>query len=314
MASEFEKRCECARCRSCGKQGLVPVIDLGSMPPSDRLLTRENLTEDEAAFPLELAFCEQCALVQILETVPADFLFSNQYLYFSSFSESLLKHSRDNALELIESQSLDSSSLVMELASNDGYLLKNFVQAGIPVQGIDPAPKQASNANSIGVPTINDFFSSELASKLKKEGKQADVIIANNVVAHVSDPHDFIEGISILLKPSGIASVEFPSVRELVDHLEFDTIYHEHLCYFSLISADWLFRRHGLYINDVREYPIHGGSFRLYIGKTENPTKELIEYRERERKLGLDRADYYKAFAERVLKNRILLRRLLKDL
>jgi SAM-dependent methyltransferase len=284
------------------------------MPPSDRLLTRETLPQPERKFPLDVGFCPDCSLVQILETVPPEFLFGDEYLYFSSFSKALLDHSRANALDLIERCKLGPNSLVVELASNDGYLLKNFVEQGIPVLGIDPAPKQAEAARKVGVPTMNTFFTDRVAAQLKAEGKRADVIIGNNVLAHVADTHGFVEGISTLLKDDGTAALEMPYLKDLVDHCEFDTIYHEHICYFSVTALDRLFRRHKLFLNDIKRLPIHGGSLRLYVQKTESPSSRLKELLAEERKLGVDTFTYYQDFARRVQTIRADLRRLIHDL
>lgn len=308
----LQHRCEHATCRGCDRTGLRPVLDLGLMPPSDRLLTRQTLTQPERKFPLDVGFCADCSLVQILETVPPEFLFGDEYLYFSSFSKALLDHSRANALDLIERRKLGPASLVVELASNDGYLLKNFVEKDVPVLGIDPAPKQAEAARKIGVPTLNTFFTDKVAAQLRAEGKRADVIIGNNVLAHVADTHGFVEGIHTLLKDDGMAALEMPYVKDLVDHCEFDTIYHEHLCYFSVTALDKLFRRHKLFLNDIKRLPIHGGSLRLYIEKIESPSSRLKELLAEERKLGVDSFAYYQDFARRVQGIREDLRRLIQ--
>lgn len=296
----FKKRCEEAQCRCCDQVGLEPVLDLGMMPPSDRILTKDQLDEHEHRFPLDVGFCPKCSMLQILETVSPEFLFGPDYMYFSSFSPAWLEHCRGNALELIDMRGLGESSLVVELASNDGYLLKNFVEKGVPVLGIDPAPRQAAAAEKIGVPTLNTFFSHDVAKKLKEEGKQADVIIGNNVLAHVADTHSFVEGIATLLKPDGVVAIEAPYARDLVDHCEFDTIYHEHLLYLSLTSVSQLMRRHGLYLNHAKRLPTHGGSVRYYIEKTENPSPELKQLLAEEKELGLDTTEYYQDFADRV--------------
>lgn len=296
----FTHRCQTATCRGCGHVGLHPVLDLGLMPPSDRILTREQLAQPERRFPLDVGFCPQCSLVQILETVPPEFLFGEDYLYFSSFSQAWLDHCRANALDLIERRQLGPQSLVVELASNDGYLLKNFVEQGVPVLGIDPAPRQAAAAEKIGVRTLNAFFTKELATKLKAEGTQADVIIGNNVLAHVADTHGFVDGIHTLLKEDGVVAIEAPYVRDLVEHCEFDTIYHEHVCYLGVTSVSHLMRRHGLFLNDVRRLPTHGGSIRYYIGKQEAPTEALRTLLKEEHDLGLDTPGYYADFARRV--------------
>jgi SAM-dependent methyltransferase len=310
----FAHKCATTACRGCGSTGLDPVLDLGEMPPSDRLLSREQLSQPELKFPLELGFCPHCSLVQILETVPPAFLFGDEYLYFSSFSQAWLDHSRANALDLIERRKLTASSLVVELASNDGYLLKNFVEKGIPVLGIDPAPKQAEAARAIGVPTLSAFFGEEMANDLKMKGQSADVIIGNNVLAHVADTHAFVRGIGTLLKDNGVAVLEVPYVKDLVDHQEFDTIYHEHLCYFSGTALDKLFRRHGLFLNDVKRLTSHGGSLRLYVEKRDSPSAAIEELLAEESRCGVDSIRFYSDFAGRVGQIREDLQTLLKRL
>jgi hypothetical protein len=301
-------------CRSCKKAGLRPVLDLGTMPLADGLLTSEQLKEHEPAFPLEVAFCPSCSLVQILETVPPEQLFGKDYPYFSSFSDHLLAHSRNNALNLIKIRNLGKQSLVVELASNDGYLLKNFVENGVPVLGIDPAEGPAKAAIKIGVPTLNDFFGKELATRLSKEGKRADVIIGNNVLAHVADTNGFVEGVHILLKETGVGVFEFPYVRDLIEHGEFDTIYHEHLCYFSATAIDHLFRRHGLYLNDVERLSIHGGSLRIYVEPREAVKDSVKNLLAEEKKLGVDGYPYYEQFAQRVKDLRKDLRKMVSQI
>lgn len=307
----FEQRLKDASCRGCERLGLMPVLDLGLMPPSDGLLTADRLSEPEQKFRLDVGFCPDCSLVQILETVPPEFLFGERYLYFSSFSPTLLNHSRMNALELIARRELGRDSLVVELASNDGYLLKNFVEKGIPVLGIDPAKKQAEAARAIDVPTLNAFFSRELADNLVKARKRADVVIANNVLAHVADTHGFLDGIFTLLKDEGMAVIEVPYVRDLVDHCEFDTIYHEHLCYFSLTALDKLLRRHQMFVQDVRCLPIHGGSLRVYVTKDDVPGLRVKELLAEEARVGIDKFEYYHDFSLRVGQIREDLRSLL---
>lgn len=296
------------RCRSCGEPGLVPVLDLGTTPLADRMPPASQADRDEPHFPLEVAFCPQCSLLQILETVDPGLLFDADYPYFSSFSRYLLEHSRANVLELIDNRKLGPGSLVVELASNDGYLLKNYVEHGIPVLGIDPVPALCEAAEKIGVRSRAEFFGLAVARKLAAEGFRADVIHANNVLAHVADTNGFVAGIAALLKDDGVASIEFPYVRDLIDHCEFDTIYHEHLCYFSVTAVDKLLRRHGLYLNDVRRLPIHGGSLRLYVGRHDTPGEAVRGLLAEERALGLDRVDYYREFSARVadLKTKLL--------
>ena len=295
-------------CRSCGSANLEPFLDLGTTPLADRLLKPEQLDQPEPRYPLEVAFCHDCALAQILETVPPEVLFCDDYPYYSSFSPALLEHSRDNVKELIRRRSLSSESFVLELASNDGYLLKYYVEDGIPCLGLDPAEGPARAAIENGVATLCTFFTERLATRLRNEGNAADVIHANNVLAHVADTNGFVEGIRILLKNSGVAVIEFPYVKDLIDHIEFDTIYHEHLCYFSLTAADRLFRRHGLYINDVRRLPIHGGSLRIYVEPFEEPQESVRSLLDLEKHENVDQLLYYSDFAGRAatLKNNLL--------
>ena len=301
-------------CRSCGGQDLELILALGDTALADALLKSSQLSQQELVFPLDVAFCPDCSLVQIFETVPPDVLFCRDYPYYSSFSDTLLQHSRANAIELIAMRQLGPASLVVELASNDGYLLKNFVDRGVPVLGIDPAEGPARAARKIGVPTLCEFFTRALAEKLRGEGHAADVIIGNNVLAHVPDTNGFVSGIRSLLKDNGVAVIEVPYVKDLVDHTEFDTIYHEHLCYFSITALDKLFRRHGLYINDVRRLSIHGGSLRVYAEPKENVMESVRELLENERMEGVESINYYRSFAGRVQEIRSSLRTLLAKL
>ena len=302
-------------CRICGHQDLEVFLDLGITPLADRLLTKEQLQQPEPTYPLEVAFCPHCSLVQILKTVPPEELFTHDvYYYYSSFSPALLKHSRENVHDLIARRKLDGSSLIVELASNDGYLLKNYVEQGIPVLGIDPCAGPAQAAEKLGVPTMVTFFTQALAQQLHDEGKQADVIHGNNVLAHVADTNGFVEGIRVLLKDDGVAVIEAPYVKELIDHCEFDTIYHEHLCYFSVTALDHLFRRHSLYLNDVKELAIHGGSLRLYVEKHENVGANVRRLLAAERDMRLDKIDYYRDFSKRVVHVKEALNELLSEL
>jgi SAM-dependent methyltransferase len=287
-------------CRSCRQSNLEIFLDLGKTPLADRLLTAEQLNKPEPRYPLQVAFCPDCALVQILETVHPEVLFCEEYPYYSSFSNALLEHSRDNVLHLIKSRNLNATSLVVELASNDGYLLKNYVEKGIPSLGIDPAEGPALAAEKNGVPTLKTFFTKELAKQLRAEGRTADVIHANNVLAHVEDTNGFVEGIRILLKDDGIAVIEAPYLKELIDNCEFDTIYHEHLCYFSVTALDNLFRRHSLYLNEVKPLSIHGGSLRLYVSPNEAVGESVRSHLANEVTLGMNKLTYYVNFANKV--------------
>jgi len=288
-------------CRSCGHTGLEPVLSLGRTPLADVLLTEEQLEQPELIVPLDLVFCPYCALVQITESVSPGILFGKDYPYFSSVSKSLLQHFRESAEELIESRKLDGNSMVIEAASNDGYMLRNFVERGIPVLGIDPAAGPARAAQQAGIPTRCTFFGRDLARQLRdKEGLAADLFLANNVLAHVPDLNGFVEGIKILLKDTGQAVLEVHYVADLADHCEFDTIYHQHLCYFSATALDRLFRRHSLFLNEVRRIPTYGGSLRLFIGQREAMGESVRSLMEEEARKGADRIDYYRAFADRV--------------
>jgi SAM-dependent methyltransferase len=293
-------------CRSCGCDQLELILPFGNTPLADRLLTAGQLEQVrtgaalELTAPLDLVFCPRCSLVQITATVDPEVLFCQDYPYFSSVSPSLLQHSRENALELIESRRLGPGSLVIEPASNDGYLLKNFLEKGVPVLGIDPAQGPAQAAREAGVETLNTFFSLALAQQLRQEGRLADVLIANNVLAHVADLNGFVEGIRTVLKETGVAVIEVPYLVDLIEKKEFDTIYHQHLCYFSVTALDKLFRQHGLFLNNLRRLSIHGGSLRLYLEKKEHvqdPVKSLLS---RETADGVDRAGHASAFAGRV--------------
>lgn len=300
-------------CRSCGKKKIEIFLDLGLSPLADRILTAEQLTATEQKFPLEVGFCNNCSLVQILETVPPQELFCNSYPYYSSVSTHLLEHSKKNVLELIEKRKLGKNSFVIELASNDGYLLRNYRDNSIGCLGIDPAEGPAKAAQAIGIDTMCTFFTKDLARKLLEDGKAADVIHANNVLAHVADTNGFVEGIKTLLKESGVCVIEVPYLKDLIDNGEFDTIYHQHLCYFSVIALDNLFRRHGLFLNDVRHLDIHGGSLRLYVERKENVTESVKELIRQEKLQGLNKFDYYRDFADKVAKVKHSLAKMLRE-
>jgi SAM-dependent methyltransferase len=287
-------------CRSCKSARLETFLDLGDTPLADRLLTEADLSKQELSFPLRVAFCHDCSLVQITETVSPEILFGDAYPYFSSFSPALLKHSRENVLDIIERRRLSPQSFVVELASNDGYLLKNYVEAGIAVLGIDPAEGPAEAAQKIGVPTRCAFFTRELAESLRAEGIRADVLHANNVLAHVADTNGFVAAMALLLKDDGVAVIEAPYVEPLIEHCEFDTIYHEHLCYFSATALDKLFRRHGLYLNEIKSLSIHGGSLRLYVEPQERVGDSVKNQLAHEAARGLDKIDYFRDFSSKV--------------
>jgi SAM-dependent methyltransferase len=301
-------------CRSCGNPNLKPILSFGKTPIADALLKEVQLKKPELTVPLDLVFCPTCALLQITETVNPEILFCRDYPYFSSTSKAYLKHSKENAEELIKSRKLDSKSLVVEPACNDGYMLKNFMEHGIPVLGIDPAEEALKPAQKAGIPTLCTFFEKGLARKLRQAGSQADVLIANNVLAHVPDLNGFVEAIQTILKDNGVAVIEVPYVIDLIKKCEFDTIYHQHLCYYSVTALDHLFRKHSLYINDVRHLSIHGGSLRLYVEKSEKVQNSVKSILERELTEGTNRLSYYQDFAKRVKDLRSSLRSILIDL
>lgn len=287
-------------CRACGSKNLQTVVEFGITPLADRLLREDQLNDPELLAPLTLVFCEDCTLAQIRETIDPEILFYAEYPYFSSVSPSLLKHFRGSALDIMAERDLDENSLVIEAASNDGYMLKNFAEENIPVLGIDPANAPASTAIEAGIPTIINFFGADFAQQLKDEGKQADIFLANNVLAHVPDLNGFVTGIRTILKDDGMAVIEAPYVVDLVDHCEFDTIYHQHLCYYSVTALDKLFRRHGLYVNNIKRVSIHGGSLRIFIERTENVQQSVKDLLATEAARKVDQIDYYQDFAGRV--------------
>src|SRR5487761_52601 len=300
-------------CRSCDSARLRCVVDLGIHPVSNGLLTTDMLAQEEPRYPLIVLLCQDCLLLQVSETVPAEILYRRDFPYFSSSSPALLRHAAGIAERLIVERALGPESLVVEVASNDGYLLRNFVARGIPSLGIDPAEAPARQANSVGVPTICDFFGVRLAEDLAARG-QADVIIANNVVAHVESINDFVAGFERLLKPTGVAVFECAYAVNLIEACEFGTISHEHVFYHSLHSLDALFSRHSLRLNDAEYRPVHGGSLRVFVGRAATRTARLDEMMARERVLGVGNLDWYDKFAARVKSLGDDLRALLREL
>lgn len=313
IASDVRRSHTELACRACGGSELSTFLDLGRTPLADGLVKPEELATPDPVFPLEVAFCHACKLVQIRETVDPELLFQDDYPYYSSFSPALLEHSRRNVAGILERKALGADSLVVELASNDGYLLRNYVAAGVPVLGIDPAVGPATKAMELGVPTRNAFFTEALAEELVAEGVRADVVHANNVLAHVADTNGFVRGIARILDDDGLVVLEAPYLGDLVEHCEFDTIYHEHLCYFSATALRHLFERNGLFFNDVERLAIHGGSLRMYVGKRNKPSPRLLELLSRERERGMGRPGFYRDFGERVREIRDELVRVLDD-
>jgi SAM-dependent methyltransferase len=288
-------------CRSCGSSQGVLVLDLGVQPLANNLLLSTDLGKPEPKFPLRVALCEACWLLQITDIIPPVELFG-EYLYFSSFSDAALRHAAGAAEKHVRAFALGPESFVIEIASNDGYLLKNFVAAGVPCLGIEPAANIAKAAIERGVPTLSRFFGRELAMELAEEGRHADLILGNNVFAHVPDPNSFVAGCATLLKPAGRIVLEFPYVCDLVEKVEFDTIYHEHVFYFSLTSLQPLFAGHGLEITGAERIPIHGGSLRLYAGRrgAQPVMPEVLSLLAEENAKGMASARYYEDFAGRV--------------
>lgn len=283
------------------------------MPLANRLLRDDQLAEPEPRYPLDLEFCPACSLVQIDETVPPETLFRD-YAYFSSFSETMLASCESLARRLTRERPLDDASLVVDIASNDGYLLQFYRDLAVPILGIEPALNVARVAEERGIPTIAEFFGDEFAARLVKEGRRADVIHANNVLAHVPDLNGFVRGIKLLLKPAGVAVIEVPYVRDMVEGAAFDTIYHEHHCYFSLTALDRLFRRHGLTVQDVERIPIHGGSLRLFVGRAARSYETVTDMIQDEAERGMEAHGYYKALAAKADDIRRQLRELLHGL
>lgn len=288
-------------CRGCGRSGLEVVLDLGEQPLANAILRADDLARPEPRYPLALAYCPDCWLVQITETVAPDLLF-REYTYFSSVSDAFVEHARGIAERLITERRLGPDSLVVELASNDGYLLQHYAAAGVPVLGIDPARNVAEVAAARGVPTLAEFFTRDLADELAGSGRTADIVHANNVIAHVPDLNGFVSGIARILKPGGIAVIETPYLRELVERLEFDTIYHEHIFYHSITALSRVFERNGLTIVDVERIAIHGGSLRVFAVRSgaEEPRAAVGLLLAEETAVGLCTSEYYATFAGRV--------------
>jgi SAM-dependent methyltransferase len=302
-----------ARCRSCDSGELELVLSLGRTPLANALLTEDQLGEPEATYPLDLVYCPRCTLVQITETVPPQQLFSH-YLYLSSFSDTMLQHSKALAERLTRERGLGAESLVVEVASNDGYLLQFYRREGVQVLGIEPAANIAEIAIDRGIPTLTRFFGLELGRELRDSGKRADVIHANNVLAHVADLNGFVAGLELVLNENGVAVIEVPHVKPMIERLEFDTIYHEHLCYYSLTALQPLFSRHGLTIVDVHEVALHGGSLQVYAALVGHPSERVGKLLEEERAAGVGSRDFYRDFGEKVRRLKEDLVAMLRDL
>jgi len=303
------------RCRFCRSPRMRPVVDLGKSPLANSFLSTADLRQMEPFYPLHLFICDDCMLVQLEALESREKIFSD-YLYFSSYAQSWLDHCRDYAIAMTERYQLGASSLVIEIASNDGALLQNFSQRGIPVLGIEPAANVAAVARAKGIPTEVAFFGRETAERVAAQHKHPDLMVANNVLAHVPDLNDFVAGFKILLSRNGTATFEFSHLLNLLLQRQFDTIYHEHFCYFSLAVVDKIFSHHGLAVFDLDVLPTHGGSLRVYVAHTDAGrarTCRVDETLAAERAAGLDRFDQYREFADCVADIRCALLEFLID-
>lgn len=290
------------KCRHCGAEVILTLIDLGSAPPSNAYLTKMTMRRPEKWFPLKVLVCESCWLVQAEAFSRAAELFNDEYAYFSAFSATWLAHAEHYVSAMVERFGLSTDSHVVEVASNDGYLLQYVNQRGIPCLGIEPTASTATAARLKGIETLEEFFGVGLAKKLVDQGKQANLIVANNVLAHVPDINDFVRGCALLLKPQGVATFEFPHLMQLIEHKQFDTIYHEHFSYLSFSTVDQIFRANGLSLFDVEELGTHGGSLRVFAQRT-NAGKHTVREKvtkllDREAAAGMNKAGYYQGFQE----------------
>lgn len=292
------------KCRFCNTPLSHTFVDLGMSPLANAYLTRGELQNSETFYPLRAQVCEHCYLVQLPDAESPEVIFDDEYAYFSSYSESWLRHCEAYVKDMTERFTLNADSQVVEVASNDGYLLQYFVERGIPVLGIEPAASVANEAISSGIPTLKKFFGEEVARQLAEEGTKADLLIGNNVLAHVPNINSFVGGLKTILRPDGVITMEFPHLLKLIENREFDTIYHEHYSYFSLQSVSRIFEHHGIPLFDVEEIPTHGGSLRIYAHHAEDTThnvtprvEELLDY---EKEHGLTDLSTYTEFSTEV--------------
>ena len=291
-------------CRFCNTPLNYEFLDLVNAPPSNSFLTFSQLNEPEVYYPLRVLVCDNCFLVQIDEYQKSSTIFNHDYVYFSSFSTSWLSHAKSYCEKVVDRFSLDKNSSVVEIASNDGYLLQYFFERKIPVLGIEPTKNTAKVAMDKGIETITEFFGIDLAEALVKKGVSADLLIGNNVLAHVPDINDFVAGMQHILSPQGTITMEFPHLIQLIDNNQFDTIYHEHFSYLSLFTVQSIFLAKGLEIYDVDEISTHGGSLRIYAKHVGDTSKQIsanvINLIQREKSKGVDKLDYYKGFTDKV--------------
>lgn len=296
-------------CRFCKAPLEHVFIDLYNSPASNSFLTKEQLNEPEVFYPLKVFTCTNCFLVQVDEYKKSDAIFNSDYVYFSSYSTGWLAHSKAYVEKMIERFGFDSSSFISEIASNDGYLLQYFKEKNIPVLGIEPTANTAQVAMDKGIETVVEFFGVKLASELAAAGRKADLLLGNNVLAHVPDIVDFVKGMKIFLKDTGVITMEFPHLLQLINNNQFDTIYHEHFSYLSFYTVKKIFESAGLKLFDVEEIPTHGGSLRIYAAHAENNKQEINAnvqlLLDKEISFGVDTIDYYKGFQQRAFKAKI---------
>jgi 2-polyprenyl-3-methyl-5-hydroxy-6-metoxy-1,4-benzoquinol methylase len=299
------------QCRFCKTELKHVFIDLVNSPASNSFLTKEQLNEPEVFYPLKVYTCHQCFLVQVDEYKKSDAIFNSDYVYFSSYSTTWLEHARKYTEKMVERFGVNQGSLVMEIASNDGYLLQYFHQKNIPVVGIEPTANTAKVAIDKGINTVVDFFGVRLAKELASKNMQADILLGNNVLAHVPDIVDFVKGLKLALKPQGVVTMEFPHLMQLVDNNQFDTIYHEHFSYLSFGTVQKIFAAQGLELFDVEELPTHGGSLRIYAKHTEDTSKQIepavAALLKKEADKGMTGLDYYDHFQQKALQVKLSL-------
>jgi SAM-dependent methyltransferase len=294
-----------SHCRFCGEPLQLTLVDLGAQPPCESFIGAEQKNQKEPVYPLHVYVCNKCFLVQLEEFIAPKKIFT-EYAYFSSYSKTWLEHAQKYAEMITKKLGLNQKSHVVEIASNDGYLLQYIKQKGIPVLGVEPAANVAKVATKKGIPTLVKFFNLETSLELVKENKQADLLIGNNVLAQVPDLNGFVEAMKTLLKPSGVITMEFPHLLRLIEENQFDTIYHEHFSYFSLFTVEKIFAHHGLIIYDVEILPTHGGSLRIYVRHVEDSdssktvTRNIAEVQRNEKIAGLNKLETYLSFSERV--------------
>lgn len=291
------------KCRHCGTELTLPLIDLGSAPPSNAYLTKQTLKTPEKWYPLSVLVCQECWLVQTEDYAGAEELFDADYAYFSSFSTSWLQHAKQYVDDVVTRFSLDSKSHVVEVAANDGYLLQYVKDRGIPCLGIEPTASTAAAARAKGIEIAEEFFGVAYAEKLVKEGRQADLTAANNVLAHVPDINDFVAGFAVLLKPQGVATFEFPHLMQMIQYSQFDTIYHEHFSYLSLTAVKQIFEHNGLSVFDVQELSTHGGSLRVFAQRKDTgkqPVNNVVNaLLTKEEEVGIKTSELYQDFQQR---------------